>query len=236
VQPVLPQPALRTAALVRGGRPLVGYLERHAPSWIDRDFLERHQLAERERAAMPPRERGSCVAYETTWYLTYQYFPRVFGHVSAFALDEGVEIRSPLYDKRVIEFAVQRPRWERSSGRETKRLLRAAVRGLLPDEVLAPRPARTGVTGGFFTRSMREHLPALCEELRRSSVLADAGMIDAYEFQRSAAAYLRGETEEQVGVNLFFTLQAEHWLRARMHGGNVAAGDGPGEVVAAMMR
>jgi hypothetical protein len=160
----------------------------------------------------------------------------VFGHVSAFALDEGVEIRSPLYDKRVIEFALTRPRWERSSGRETKRLLRAAVRGLLPEEVLAPRPARTGVTGGFFTRSMREHFPRLCEELRRRSVLAENGMIDAYEFQQSAAAYLRGATSEQVGINLFFTLQAEHWLRARMHENSFAASDGRGGAVAAMTR
>jgi asparagine synthase (glutamine-hydrolysing) len=236
VQPVLPPSALRVAAWLRGGRPLVGYLERRAPSWLARDFMERHHLAERERAATPARGHGSCVEYETTWYLTYQYFPRVFGHVSAFALDEGVEIRSPLYDKRVIEFALARPRWERSSGRETKRLLRAAVRGLLPDDVLAPRPARTGVTGGFFTRSMREHLPRLCEELKRESVLADSGMIDAYEFQQSAAAYLRGATGEQVGINLFFTIQAEHWLRARMRESGVAASDGPGDVVAAMMR
>jgi asparagine synthase (glutamine-hydrolysing) len=236
IQPVLPAPALRVAELLRGGRPLVGYLERRPPSWLARGFLERHQLAERERAAAPQRTSGSCVVHETTWYLTYRYFPRVFGTVSAFALDEGVEIRSPLYDRRVIEFALTRPRWERSSGRETKRLLRAAVRGLLPDEVLAPRPARTGVTGGFFTRSMREHFPRMCDELRRESVLADYGMIDAYEFQQTAAAYLRGETGEQVGINLFFTLQAEHWLRARMHGTSVAASDGPGEVVAAMMR
>ena len=85
--------------------------------------------------------------------------------MSTFAREEGVEIRSPLYDRRVIEFALTRPREERSSGVETKKLLRASMRGLLPDSILATRTKRTGVTGGYFGRSMREHLPAMVDEL-----------------------------------------------------------------------
>lgn len=229
IQPLLGPWSLRLAAALRGGRPLVAYLERRAPLWLRSEFLAGHGVEERERAAALRRSRSSCVRHETEWYLTYPYFPRVFGLVSAMALEEGVEIRSPLYDRRVIEFALTRPRWERSSGRETKRLLRRAVYGLLPDAILAPRPSKTGTTGGYFDRSMREGFPALCEEMLRSSALAANGMIDAEKLRRSTAMYLRGAAGGQVGVNLFFTLQAEFWLRAHSRPADRLAGEAPAE-------
>jgi hypothetical protein len=40
-------------------------------------------------------------------------------------------------------------------------------------------------------------------------------MIDADELRRSATAYTGGVASGQVGVNLFLSLQAELWLRAR---------------------
>ncbi|MBX6330591.1 MAG: hypothetical protein IRY91_01955 [Gemmatimonadaceae bacterium] len=232
IQPLLPPWALAAAKLLRRGRPLVGYLERRAPSWIDRTFARRNHLEERERAFTPQRGRRSCVEYETDWYLTHPYFPLVLSAGAAFALDEGVEIRSPLYDRRVIDFALTRPRWERSSGAETKRLLRRAVRDLLPAPVLAPRPAKTGVTSGYFARSMRTQFPALCGEMLRSSVLVSAGIVDAEEFRRCSAEYLRGALGGPVGANLFFTLQTELWLRARLRPMDAIAGATPREPVA----
>jgi asparagine synthase (glutamine-hydrolysing) len=231
VQPLLPDPVLALARILRGGRPLVGYLERSAPSWLDREFVRRHGLVERERAFTPVREGGSRAAYEMVWYLTYPYFPFIFGHVAGLAREEGVEIRSPLYDRRIIEFAVTRPIRERSSGPETKRLLRSAVQGLLPPAVLAPRATKTGLTSGYFARSMREGLPALCDEMLRSSVLVDAGIIDAGEFRRASIAYLRGECGDSVGANLYFTVQTELWLRARVRPADLLAGVPPVEPV-----
>lgn len=232
VQPILTEPALQLAAAVRGGRPLVGYLERRAPSWLRPEVVARHGLEEREHRAALRQRRITCVRHETDWYLTYPYFPRVFGLAYTMALEEGVELRSPLYDARVIELALQRPRWERSSGMETKRLLRKAVTGLLPDHVIAPRAAKTGTTGAYFVSSMRAGFPALCEEFLRCSELEAAGMIDAEELRRSATAYLRGAANRQVGVNLFFTLQAELWLRARKRPVDVPNGGAPEEPLA----
>lgn len=232
VQPLLPEPALRLAATLRGGRPLVGYLERRAPSWLRPEVVSGQGLEARERSAALRQRRISCVRHETYWYLTYPYFPRVFGLASAMALEEGVELRSPLYDARVIELALLRPRWERSAGTETKKLLRRAVRGLLPDHVLAPRPAKTGTTGAYFERSMREGFPSLCEEFLRCSELEAVGMIDAEELRQSATAYARGAANGQIGVNLFFTLQAELWLRARKRSADVPDGGTPEEPLA----
>jgi asparagine synthase (glutamine-hydrolysing) len=215
LDPLVSERARRAITVVRRGRRPTGYLERRPPSWIRREFAKEHQLEERERAFAPQRGRVSCAAFETEWYLSHAYFPRVFGAVAGFALEEGVISRSPLYDRRVIEFAATRPRWERATGRETKLLLRRAVRGLVPDGVLAPRAARTGVTSGYFDDSMRKHFPGLSNGLMQDSALRDVGIIDAEEFQRWSDYYVRNGGQ-QLGVTLLFTLQTELWLRSRV--------------------
>lgn len=222
IQPNLPRPALELATLVRGGRPLIGYLERTLPPWIDRRFARDHELDSRDRRYAPRVPRGTRADREMAWYLSNQYFPRVFGCVSTFAREEGVEIRSPLYDRRVIEFALTRPRSERSSGRETKTLLRAAMRGLLPESVLRTRTTRTGVTGGYFAVSMRKQLPAMMEEFFDRSLLAQVGVIDAQAFRRSVNEYARG-VESNFAGSLYFTLQTELWLRSHFRDGTSRA-------------
>jgi hypothetical protein len=189
---------------------------------MDGKFARDHELDSRDRVHGPRLPRGSRADQEMAWYLSNQYFARVFGCVSTFAREEGVEIRSPLYDRRVIEFALTRPRWERSSGRETKTLLRAAMHGLLPDNVLRTRATRTGVTGGYFTRSMREHLPAIVDEFFDNSVLAQFGVIDALHFRRSVNEYARG-VESNFAASLYFTLQTELWLRSHVGDGTSRA-------------
>ncbi|MDB4910430.1 MAG: hypothetical protein JWO39_1253 [Gemmatimonadetes bacterium] len=222
IQPNLPRPALAVARALRGGRPLLSYLERSLPPWIDSRFARAHSLEQRDRIHAPRITRGSRADRETAWYLSHQYFPRVFGAVSTFAKEEGVEIRSPLYDRRVIEFALTRPREERSSGVETKKLLRASMRGLLPDSSLATRAARTGVTGGYFSRSMREHLPAMVDASFDHSLLESAGVIDAIAFRRAVSEYARG-VQSNFSVGLYFTLQSEMWLRSHVAIGTSSA-------------
>lgn len=216
IQPTLPVAGQRLATLIRRGRPLRGYLERPLPEWIDPAFSQQHRLAEREKARTPsPRHGEGHAAYETYYYLSHPFFPRVFGLVAGFALEEGVEERSPLYDRRIVEFAVARPRHERSRGRETKRLLRAAMRGLLPAEVLAPRSRRTGVTSGYFHRSFaREHAGFLCETLT-DPVLEQVGIVDASIARERMEEYV-ATGDGVLGFQLFMTVQAELWLRARV--------------------
>ncbi len=222
IQPNLSRSALALAQLARGGRPLVGYLERALPPWIAPRFVREHALDTRDRRYAPRVTHRNRSDRETAWYLSHQYFPRVFGVTSNFARDEGVEIRSPLYDKRIIEFALTRPREERSLGPETKRLLRASMRGLLPDSILQPRAKRTGETGGYFTRSMRAQLPAMVDALFNHSLLEQAGVIDAKVFRQSVTDYAKG-VQSNFAVGLYFTLQAELWLRAHSAGGSSSA-------------
>jgi asparagine synthase (glutamine-hydrolysing) len=213
VLPNLP-PFLRAAAgVVRGGRTLRPYLERPLPVWIDSRFVRTHRLLERERRHAPSRVGGSLADHETHWYITHPYFPRAFAAVAGFALESGVELRSPLYDRRIVEFALTRPREERASGAETKRLLRHAMRGLLPYHVLAPRRFRTGTSGGYLQRSLQQlHAPLIGEILAQPLALADLGIVNATALREHWAVYLR-QGGGELGVNLFLTLQTELWLR-----------------------
>ena len=214
------QPALPSAFYVLSATPgregrLRSYLERPLPPWIRADFVRRSGLRQREHQHLPHPQPGRRARAEMLWFLTCPFFARGFSIITAVAQTEGVELRSPLYDRRLVEFALGRPREERSSGRETKRLLRRAMHGLLPPHVLAPRPFRTGVTSGYSHRQMRAHYPALFEHLFRSPLLlAEMGVVDPEALRRSVDAYLGGG-DRRLRVALFYTLQTELWLRTR---------------------
>jgi asparagine synthase (glutamine-hydrolysing) len=204
---------------------LRGDIEQALPGWISPDFARRHELPELTRSPVVRRRGESASARETQWHLRTPWVPALLSCLSDMGLEHGVEIRSPLYDRRVIEFAATRPRDERSAGGETKRLLRASMRGLLPENVLAPRKARTGMTTGYFAGSMRGGLAKQLlstfeiEGRLEPGMLAEMGVIDFKKFWASAGRYLRG-TDTSTGVDLLMTLQTELWLRA--HGGYAA--------------
>ena len=213
VQPLLPSFAHRGATMLRRGRRLRHYLEREVPSWIEASFAQRHGLRS-GAARVIERENGeSFSSVEGRHYLSHPYFPRVYACVSELARDEGVEVRSPLLDARVIAFASERPREERASRAETKRALRAAMRGIIPNEVLAPRRARTGTTGRLFGRALRDGGGELLDDVTRESRLADLGLVDPKKLREGWRQWL-ATGDGNLGVALFLTVQTEFWLRA----------------------
>jgi asparagine synthase (glutamine-hydrolysing) len=214
IQPALPSSMLYAARFARNGRPLQGELRRRLPEWIEPEFAARHGLSEHVRALPRPRRGESIAATESRWYFTDPFFPAVFGMMASFALEEGVELRSPLYDARLLSFAATRPRDERCTGHETKRLLRRAMKGLVPDEVLANRNGRTGVTAGYFDRAMREVQAGVVTETLRQPVLARLGLVEPEALERGRSRFMRTGSGD-LGLRLFLTMQAELWMRAR---------------------
>lgn len=214
VQPRLAGPVRRGIARIIDGLPAEDYLARRPAPWIRDDFVERHGLLARERAARTGRPNGERGADEMHFYLTSPYFPRVSSCLTQIAREEGVEVRTPLYDRRIVEFAARRPRSERNSGSERKRLLRAAMRGLLPDEVLASRPTKTGITAGYFDRATRTERPELFDEAFASPVLESLGIVDGDRLRTAWRRY-RDSGGPRLGVALVQTLHTELWLRAR---------------------
>lgn len=191
-----------------------GSMERVAPPWISPAFLAQHHLFDRSRAQGPDAQPGHDAAdRETRFCLTHPFFANVNSAMAGYALEHGVELRSPLLDRRVVDFALTRPRDERNQAGDQKRLLRAAMRGLLPEATLAPRLGKTGTLRTYFVFHMCNDGLARLRQIQHRSLLADGGIVDPRvlsaaieEFARRGPAYPHIEA-------LFCTLRAEQWLR-----------------------
>lgn len=212
-QPLVPRWVLRAAQAATGRRLPLHYLERPMARWMRRDFVTRYALRERDLAELDTARVESFAQAETRFYLLSPIWGWGAAYMHRALLTEGIEARSPLMDRRVIEFALRRPVTERSQNRETKILLRRSMEGLLPAEVLAPRPYRTGVTVGFSRARMRSAYPALFEVAFAENLrLAELGIVDAGALRRAADSW-RQRGDEFERINLFHTLKVEFWLR-----------------------
>lgn len=194
------------------GRPLRGFWQEDVPPWV-------RLTPELRREAVPHIERDpdeGVSAWETRRLLTTPLLSRALSWTHPMALEEGVLLRSPLFDRRLIEFTATRPLNERGGGIESKVILRRAMRDLLPADVLAGRSGKTGTPADYFKREMRAHgrreFNMLFSGTR--SRLNDLGVIDL--------AALRGAMDEYdksgihgIGALIQLTIEAERWLAAQ---------------------
>ncbi len=227
VLPVLPDPLLDLASLVTGGRIPRHYLERRLTEWTRRDFAARHSLVQRDLSVLRRVSGATPAQRESALYLTLPVWSYGASYMRGALLQEGVEVRSPLLDLRVIEFALHRPVSERAGAAGPKALLRQAMHDLLPADVLAPRAHRTGMTMGFSRRRMREAYPALLARLFSEPLrLAEHGIIEPGVLRAAADRFCAGSGDDFLRVNLFHTMKVEFWLRGLdLH---AAAGRNPG--------
>jgi asparagine synthase (glutamine-hydrolysing) len=214
LHPLLPDWARRAGRALRPHRAWSGAFDAHVPDWIDPGFSRRNDLLDRaRRSATPPRARRLADA-ELEHLLTHPTGPRLVNSYVGLALEEGVDVRSPLYDERLVRFAAARPLAERTSGNETKRLLRSACAGWLPEDFLAPRPHRTGGTGNYAHRALRgEHARFIGDVLRRP-VLAEYGIVRPDVLAWRWEEFLNGISRYE--LPLYLTFQTELWLRAQL--------------------
>ena len=218
--PLVPDSVARRTSALLGRRN-----ERsHQPApWL-RAPLAR-QIAETGWMPLAPRRGETRASAVAGWSLTFPFFTKSQECAAAAARALGVEYRMPLLDPRVLAFAASRPRWERRTGVRSKSLLRAAMTGMLPDEVLLPRRFKTGLTRDYLLQSVREEFPRHVAAMARDSALADLGVIEPSILSR-AVADSANDPDGWVAGQLYFTIQAEYWLRARVGASRVGAVQG----------
>jgi asparagine synthase (glutamine-hydrolysing) len=191
------------------GRPLHGFWDSAVPPWV-RVTAGLY----RESKALETRQSDEGVsAWETRDMLTTPLVARAMSWNHAIALEEGIQLRSPLFEPRVIQFAASRPLNERLGGSDSKVLLRRAMRDLLPSDVLEPRGRKTGTPVDYFRREM---IAGVRAEFDRyfgggSSRLAKLGVIDEKALNEAIAEYQRTGMHG-TGAVLQLTLEAERWL------------------------
>lgn len=204
-----------TAWLRPSGRALRHYLERPLPEWVRADAVEREGVVEREQALLP-RPGVGAARRECEWMFTAPWVGYGMSRIADCALAAGVELRSPLLDPRLVALALARPWSERGRGRESKRLLRAAMRDLLPPAVLAPRARRTGVTVGYSRSWMRDRLPPLVDRVCRTPLELEAlGLVTGAKLRAAADRFRAGWIDDFTRVHLYHAIEVELWLRAR---------------------
>jgi asparagine synthase (glutamine-hydrolysing) len=108
-----------------------------AVPWIRPSFARRAGLAERVRAGLPGRLRGSREREEMLRGLRTGWWQDTWESLDRTSLLEGVDLRHPLMDRRVAEYCLSLPAEQRFRGRETKVVIRNAARGLLPEATRA---------------------------------------------------------------------------------------------------
>jgi asparagine synthase (glutamine-hydrolysing) len=223
VAPALPESVWRFVDAFRP-QPLHRSFEQTMPDWINTRVRE--SLADRgwTRTELSRGILEGPAAFESRWYLTAPYMARALSWTHDFALQGGLEVRSPLLDKRVVEFAATRAVTERAPFKGAKRLLLESMRGLIPESVLAPRTYKTGVPRGYLHRQLAAGFTAVAhavfgEEPRTTPAtvaLAELGILDLAAFRRALAEY-QNTTDHLTGVQLFLSVEAELWLRARSY-------------------
>ena len=121
----------------------------------------------------------------------------------------GIEMRHPLWDHRILEFALQLPAEQTYQAGTHKIILRNAMCGVLPDMVVELRNKISMFS--LFHRGLRERSIEQAMVLMTNMRLADMGYVLPSELQAVYQRYVGGETDDQ---NFFFTLMLESQVRA----------------------
>lgn len=216
VAPKLGPVGRRAFAFLNRGRPWPAQLDQPLAPWIREDFAQAAKLGARHEANFPSRAlAGSAAEFERRWLLAHPFYPRILSECYRLCLREGVELRNPLADTRLLRFAAKRPRWERRIGRDVKILMRASLKDVLPRTVTGGRTGPMGTTDRLYFESIRRRLPRWIDLIDENAHLAALGIVDVARFRRSADELVHGDGVENAS-EIMYTILAEVWLRARL--------------------
>lgn len=178
--------------------------ETAAPDWLAPGFARRTGAAARVRTnrGAPAREGGHYAS------LIAESFRYRAGHLSRGPHEDGVEMRYPFLHRSLVEMSLGLPMDLLLRPGTTKRVLRQAMRGILPENVRV-----RGGKGGPDTRmvwSLSREEPRL-RQMLRDPLVAQLGWVDrdglvaAFERIRAGGNAARGALDAALAL--------ETWLR-----------------------
>ena len=120
----------------------------------------------------------------------------------------SVEARSPFLDHHVMEFAASLPTSQKLRGMTGKRLLKTALRGVVPDEILDRKKMGFGVP---LARWFREELRDLPSEVLLDERAKSRGYMRPDAVETIIRKHHAGESDHS--LRLWVLLQLEMWQR-----------------------
>ena len=170
--------------------------------WLHADY--RDMWLERQAETVGPGLRPGRA--ERLSRLTDGLISQLSEDLTAQVQPHGIELRHPLLDRRLVEFAISLPSWMLSDGNVNKLVLRHAMRDILPDEVVELENILPGPIARRAIRARADALLALTRDMRA----ADLGFISEPVLSENVAGFMRGEHDDMTFWN---TLTLEDWLR-----------------------
>lgn len=214
-------------------RPLPDPFDSPLAPWVRRDTALRATLDARHRRNFPSRDESvTAEDFERRWLLLHPFYPRVFADAFRLFLANGVELRTPLADLRLMQFAATRPRRERRRGWEMKLLLRSCLNNVLPPSVTGPRRRPSGTTERLFRDAFMAHMGHELSLIERAGTsLHRLGVVDDHALVSELRSALTGGATHFMTAAAF-TILADHWLKAHIRlpstaGSSNAGRDGP---------
>ena len=125
----------------------------------------------------------------------------------------SLELRAPYLDTAVVELAARLPWQLKISLTRTKVLLKRALRGLVPDEILGRPKKGFGIPVAAWIRGP---LRPLFEELLSERELRDGGVFDARAVRSLLQTHLDGRADlrKPLWTLLMFQLWRKHHAQA----------------------
>jgi asparagine synthase (glutamine-hydrolysing) len=124
------------------------------------------------------------------------------------SMAHGLEVRQPLLDYRVVEFAASLPVGLKFRGRRGKLLLRDAFGSMIPKSIFARKKMGFGIPiAGWFRHELKPMV--------HDTLLSDDARIHPYLRRQAVAELVRAHenSEQNHGYRLWSLLILEKWLR-----------------------
>jgi asparagine synthase (glutamine-hydrolysing) len=132
------------------------------------------------------------------------------------SMSTSIESRVPFLDHRLVEFAARLPDRLKLSGFTTKRILREAIRGLLPDRILTRKKMGFPVP---FSDWMRGPWNAVARDVLLDRRTRERGLLDPAAV--SALLQDHGSGRRNGGDAIWALLNLELWYRTFIDGDGI---------------
>jgi asparagine synthase (glutamine-hydrolysing) len=192
-----------TSRLVRRLRSAAGA----GPKWLRSDEGVRSEAKDRWRkAAHPDLAQGS---FEEMAYVNLKHWlPGLLHQEDRISMAWSIESRVPLLDYRLVELAAKMPSWMKVRNGTLKCILRAAMKGIVPNVILERRDKKGFPVpiGPWFRGELRPYLEA---NLLKNNLLSDS-LVDPDAVREMVRQHVAGKVDW--GDVLWKVLNTEVWL------------------------
>lgn len=152
------------------------------------------------------------LAYDWRYTLAESDLPKVCGTTSL----ADVQVGFPFLDRQVVDFSLRLPTSYKLKGLKLRWFFKEALRGFLPDEILAKKKHGFGLPFGVWTQR-HEGLQRLATDALHS--MAERGIVRR-EFIASLLSTLLPAHPGYYGEMVWILVMLEHWLRQHPSSGS----------------